>query len=172
MITAAVVTFHTSRKDLIRLIDCVLHSSIDKFFIIDNSTNDALREFESTSERITYIYSDNLGFGSGHNVAINRAMDLGCDYHIIINPDIYWDENVIEKLTQFMNENRDCGLVSPCANLFYNATSFKKSNTLRVVDILKYGLSLYRDGLICTTLVESILDLYPVYPLNVNADLV
>lgn len=43
MITAAVVTFHTSRKDLIRLIDCVLHSSIDKFFIIDNSTNDALR---------------------------------------------------------------------------------------------------------------------------------
>lgn len=112
MITAAVVTFHTSRKDLIRLIDCVLHSSIDKFFIIDNSTNDALREFESTSERITYIYSDNLGFGSGHNVAINRAMDLGCDYHIIINPDIYWDENVIEKLTQFMNENRDCGLVS------------------------------------------------------------
>ena len=108
MITAAVVTFHTSRKDLIRLIDCVLHSSIDKFFIIDNSTNDALREFESTSERITYIYSDNLGFGSGHNVAINRAMDLGCDYHIIINPDIYWDENVIEKLTQFMNENRDC----------------------------------------------------------------
>lgn len=92
MITAAVVTFHTSRKDLIRLIDCVLHSSIDKFFIIDNSTNDALREFESTSERITYIYSDNLGFGSGHNVAINRAMDLGCDYHIIINPDIYWDE--------------------------------------------------------------------------------
>lgn len=113
MITAAVVTFHTSRKDLIRLIDCVLHSSIDKFFIIDNSTNDALREFESTSERITYIYSDNLGFGSGHNVAINRAMDLGCDYHIIINPDIYWDENVIEKLTQFMNENRDCGLVMP-----------------------------------------------------------
>lgn len=72
-----------------------------------------MREFESTSERITYIYSDNLGFGSGHNVAINRAMDLGCDYHIIINPDIYWDENVIEKLTQFMNENRDCGLVMP-----------------------------------------------------------
>lgn len=38
MITAAVVTFHTSRKDLVRLMDCVLQSSIDKFFIIDNST--------------------------------------------------------------------------------------------------------------------------------------
>lgn len=89
MVTAAVVIFHTSRKDLIRLIDCVLQSSIDKFFIIDNSTNDALREFESMSKRITYIYSDNLGFGSGHNIAINQAIDLGSDYHIIINPDIY-----------------------------------------------------------------------------------
>lgn len=49
MITAAVVTFHTSRKDLVRLMDCVLQSSIDKFFIIDNSTNDALREFASAS---------------------------------------------------------------------------------------------------------------------------
>lgn len=37
MITAAVVTFHTSRKDLVRLMDCVLQSSIDKFFIIDSS---------------------------------------------------------------------------------------------------------------------------------------
>ena len=76
MITAAVVTFHTSRKDLVRLMDCVLQSSIDKFFIIDNSTNDALREFASASERIAYIHSDNLGFGSGHNVAINRAIGL------------------------------------------------------------------------------------------------
>lgn len=105
MITAAVVTFHTSRKDLVRLMDCVLQSSIDKFFIIDNSTNDALREFASASERIAYIHSDNLGFGSGHNVAINRAIDLGSDYHIIINPDIYWDGNIVEELAQFMNEN-------------------------------------------------------------------
>lgn len=113
MITAAVVTFHTSRKDLIRLIDCVLQSSVDKFFIIDNSTNDALRELESVSERITYIYSDNLGFGSGHNIAIDRAIDLGSDYHIIINPDIYWNGDIIEQLVQFMDQNKDCGLVMP-----------------------------------------------------------
>ena len=50
-----------------------------------------MRELESVSERITYIYSDNLGFGSGHNIAIDRAIDLGSDYHIIINPDIYWN---------------------------------------------------------------------------------
>ena len=72
-----------------------------------------MRELESVSERITYIYSDNLGFGSGHNIAIDRAIDLGSDYHIIINPDIYWNGDIIEQLVQFMDQNKDCGLVMP-----------------------------------------------------------
>ena len=65
------------------------------------------------SKRITYIYSDNLGFGSGHNIAINQAIDLGSDYHIIINPDIYWNGDIIEQLVRFMNQNEDCGLIMP-----------------------------------------------------------
>ena len=39
MITASVVTFHTSYVDLKRLLDCVLHSSIDIFFIIPQIRN-------------------------------------------------------------------------------------------------------------------------------------
>ena len=34
MITASVVTFHTSYVDLKRLLDCVLHSSIDIFLLL------------------------------------------------------------------------------------------------------------------------------------------
>lgn len=113
MITAAVVTFHTSYRDLSRLLDCVLQSSIDKFFIIDNSSNDALREFKLKSDKIVYIYSDNLGFGHGHNIAIRKAIEMGSDYHIVINPDIYWNDSVVESLTKYMNQNLDCGLVMP-----------------------------------------------------------
>lgn len=54
-----------------------------------------------------------MGFGSGHNIAIDRAIDLGSDYHIIINPDIYWNGDIIEQLVQFMDQNKDCGLVMP-----------------------------------------------------------
>lgn len=113
MITAAVVTFHTSCCDLSRLIDCVLRSSIDKFFIIDNSSNDILREFQSISDKITYVYSDNLGFGSGHNIAIKKAIELGSKYHVVINPDTYWNDSVVEELSEFMDANSDCGLVMP-----------------------------------------------------------
>ena len=113
MITASVVTFHTSYVDLKRLLDCVLHSSIDIFFIIDNSSNDSLREFASLSDKIVYIHSDNLGFGSGHIIAIRRSIELGAQYHAVINPDIYWEGDVAKPLAGFMDKQEDCGLVMP-----------------------------------------------------------
>lgn len=114
MITASVVTFHTKHQDLSRLIECVAKSTISKLFIIDNSTNDELREFSSyCNNKISYIHSLNLGYGSGHNIAISKALEVGSDYHVVLNPDIYWTGNVIERLEAFMNENSDCGLVMP-----------------------------------------------------------
>lgn len=113
MITASVVTFHTSYEDLKRLIDCTLLSPVHVFFIIDNSSNDSLREFASVSDRIVYIYSDNLGFGSGHNIAIRKSVAMGAKYHIVINPDIYWNGKVIEGLIEYMDKELECGLVMP-----------------------------------------------------------
>lgn len=113
MLTASVVAFHTSHRDLKRLADCVLRSPIDVFFIIDNSSNDSLREFAALSDKIVYIYSDNLGFGSGHNIAIRRSIELGAQYHVVINPDIYWEGDVVKPLADFMDCNPDCGLVMP-----------------------------------------------------------
>lgn len=60
-----------------------------------------------------YIHSLNLGFGHGHNIAIKKAIELGAQYHVVINPDIYWNDRVIEKLSDYMAENQDCGLVMP-----------------------------------------------------------
>ncbi len=113
MTTASIVAFHTSHNDLSRLIDCVMKSTIDKLFIIDNSSNDELRDFVKDNPRISYIHSLNLGYGSGHNVAIRKAIDSGSDYHAVLNPDIYWDGAVIEALQDYMDNTPDCGLVMP-----------------------------------------------------------
>lgn len=83
------------------------------FYIIDNSSNDSLREYSQISEKIKYIHSQNLGFGHGHNIALEMALAQGAKYHVIINPDIYWKDNVIEELTSFMDKNNDCGQVMP-----------------------------------------------------------
>lgn len=113
MITASIVTFHTKTTDIARLIGCVLKSSIDKLYIIDNSSNDALRDFVNSYPRISYIHSLNNGYGSGHNIAICKAIESAADYHAVLNPDIYWSESVMESLFHFMEENQDCGLVMP-----------------------------------------------------------
>lgn len=113
MLTASIVTFHTKHNDLSRLIDCVMESPIEQLFIIDNSTNDELRDFVKDNPRIRYIHSMNLGYGSGHNVAIKQALELGADYHVVLNPDIYWEGDVLGQLTEFMNQHTDCGLIMP-----------------------------------------------------------
>lgn len=113
MITASVVAFHTPYDDMKHLVDCVLQSPIDIFYIIDNSSNDALREFGKLSDRIVYVHSENLGFGHGHNIAIRKAIEMNAQYHVVINPDIYWKSQIIESLVVYMNNNSDCGLVMP-----------------------------------------------------------
>lgn len=113
MVTASIVTFHTSHKDLSRLIDCVIKSSVKRLFIIDNSSNDELRDFVKDKSCIIYIHSLNLGYGSGHNVAIRKAIDEGADYHVVLNPDIYWDGDAIGEMESFMDKNPDVGQVMP-----------------------------------------------------------
>lgn len=113
MITASVVTFHTLHRDLTRLIECVTKSPIHKLFIIDNSSNDELREFVKDKNYIHYIHSLNLGYGSGHNVAIRKALEEGATYHIILNPDVYWYGNVVKELESYMDFHPECGLIMP-----------------------------------------------------------
>lgn len=112
-IYASVVTFHTKHDDLKRLIDCVMESPIEKLYIIDNSSNDELREFVYGNPRIHYIHSLNFGYGSGHNVAINKSIEEVAEYHIILNPDVYWVEDVVKDLTHYMQTHGDCGLIMP-----------------------------------------------------------
>ena len=55
MLTASVVTYHTSLPEISAVLDCALQSPVDKLYIIDNSRNDALRILERRSPKIRYI---------------------------------------------------------------------------------------------------------------------
>ena len=110
MITASIVVYHTAAHELLRVINCAVRSAIEILYIIDNSSNDSLRELKDVSEKIVYIHSENLVYGSGHNIGIRKAVEKGATYHAVLNPDIYWNDSVIEALSHFMDLNYDCGL--------------------------------------------------------------
>lgn len=117
MLTASLVLYHNSKKDVDTIVKCVLNSSIDKLYIIDNSRNDAFRILEKRSNRIRYIHNENIGYGGAHNIAIREAIENGAKYHIVVNPDIYFGDETIETLAEYMDCNPDVGQIMP--KVFY-----------------------------------------------------
>lgn len=113
MITASLVIYHNSRREINTLLDSVLRSPIDKLYIIDNSRHDLYRTLEQRSPRICYIHNINDGYGAAHNIAMREAIRLRAKYHIVINPDIYFSEGTIESLIKYMDNHKDIGWVMP-----------------------------------------------------------
>ena len=116
MLTASIVIYKTDISELLTIIDCALRSVISTIFIIDNSPSNELQTIIDNyqSSKLVYIYGQgNIGYGAGHNIAIKKSLELNADYHIILNPDIIFNEGVIESLWQFMEKNPSIGLVMP-----------------------------------------------------------
>jgi len=113
-ITACIVIYDNKLEDLQKAINSFLSSSLEvKLFLIDNSPLDTLKKFFN-DKRIEYCYNpSNPGFGSAHNIAIKKAIEIKSEYHLILNPDIYFDKKVISSLKNFMDKNGDIGLVMP-----------------------------------------------------------
>ena len=116
MLTASIVIYKTDIRELQTIIDCALRSTISTIFIIDNSPSNELQIIIDNyqSSKLVYIYGQgNIGYGAGHNIAIKKSFELNADYHIILNPDIIFNEGTIESLWQFMEKNPSIGLVMP-----------------------------------------------------------
>ena len=106
--TACFVRYNTRASDLERIIKCFYKFKLNfKLWISDNSETDNLKFFfEKTDDaRIEYIFNNsNKGFGAGHNVVINKLISNSkiSEFHLIINADIYFEENIIEKIVEYM----------------------------------------------------------------------
>ncbi len=112
-ITGTIVTYKNSIAILSNAINSFLQTSLNcKLFIIDNSPTDELRIL-SSDPRIDYIHNpSNPGFGAAHNIAIKMALDKS-RYHLILNPDIYFEPGTLELLYNYMENNLDVGHVMP-----------------------------------------------------------
>ncbi|HDR8984441.1 glycosyltransferase family 2 protein [Burkholderia vietnamiensis] len=84
-------------------------------YIVDNgglAASDAIRECLSPSLMHYRILSGhgNVGYGRGHNLAIEHAASL-C--HLILNPDIDVNEDALIQAFDFFESNADVGLLTP-----------------------------------------------------------
>lgn len=111
----SIVLYNTEKDVLKRAIKSVLKSCLNlKLFLIDNSKDKRLEEFKKYDPRIVYIHTGkNIGHGQAHNIAMRKSIEEGVKYHLVMNPDVYFEGDVFGELYNFMEENPDVGLVMP-----------------------------------------------------------
>ena len=112
-ITGSIVLYKNDQATVARAVESFLACRLtDRLFVIDNSPTDEARK-NFTSTKITYIFSGaNLGYGKAHNLALRECVKTSL-YHLVLNPDVYFDPAILEKLFYFMEENLQAGLVMP-----------------------------------------------------------
>ena len=117
MITASIVLFNNPQSQIDTILNSISNSGcVGKLFIIDNSPSEENQKYLETcslSSIIEYIPHENTGYGSSHNIALHKAIEMGSDYHIILNPDIYFEAAVLKELANFMDSNTDVGYILP-----------------------------------------------------------
>ena len=113
-LSAGIVTYNNSAE----IADC-LSSLIEytqginlQIYVYDNqSKDDTVEIIHRRFPQVHVIEGEaNRGFGYGHNRII-EAVDS--DFHMVVNPDITFTENVVQKLAVFMARYGQVGQVTP-----------------------------------------------------------
>ena len=113
-ISACIVLYKNNFNQLNQAIHSFLNTELNvTLFLVDNSPSDSLKKL-CTDNRIIYLHNpSNPGFGTSHNIAILRSFEMQSNYHIILNPDIYFSPSTLENILEFMEKNKDIGHVMP-----------------------------------------------------------
>lgn len=112
-LTISIVLYKNNPEHVKAAITSALRNSLNlKLYLLDNSPTDALRSM-SDLPNVEYIFNNaNLGFGKGHNSIMKKTIHES-KYHLVLNPDVYFDAGVLDKLFQFMEHNATVGHVMP-----------------------------------------------------------
>jgi len=114
MITTSIVTYKNNLKQVERAIKSFLNTDLNvRLYIIDNSLTNEIKEICNDS-RIEYIFNNaNLGYGRAHNIAMRKSIAEGVKYYLVLNPDVYFDRGVLERIYEYMELHPDVGNLMP-----------------------------------------------------------
>ena len=136
MITASIVTYNNNLLDLEGILRSLLISPVQTVWIIDHSDeymglegeldeykrkDDIFLKHQGRGFQLEYIKQNNKGYGGGHNVALRKATEMGSQYHLVVNPDVWFGAEVIPALWRLMEEDETIAQVMPKV-LFLNGS--------------------------------------------------
>lgn len=135
-ITASIVIYKEEITVLQKAINSFVESPFaKKLFLIDNSPSNRIQD-HIDHPKIEYIFSDqNVGFGKGHNRSLELLKNEEADFHLILNPDVVFNPEILVRLTSELNKNSQLSMIAPKVlfpdkSLQYTARRFPKLKEL------------------------------------------
>lgn len=128
MKNAIIILNYNDYKTTEKLVDKVkTYKDIDYIVIVDNCSTDQsfniLKDKYSNIDKIDIIKNDkNNGYASGNNFGIKYAINkYSIEYFFVANPDIMFEEKIIEKIERKLIEDPNVGIVAPKVSKGYNS---------------------------------------------------
>ena len=127
-ITFVIVTFESEN---------IIHQCIDSLpkdspkIVIENSKNINLKkDIESKYDNIEVIINENIGMGAANNIGIKKSKT---QFAFVINPDVKFKDDTIEKIIESCKLINDFAIVSPM-NSDPNYPNYKKTNNSKNIN--------------------------------------
>lgn len=117
MITVSIVTYKTDTEELGKCLASLISPQVSGIYVVDNSQQQYLSDFCRGRKSVEYISSENIGYGAAHNIAIRKAMVSGAKYHLVLNSDVYFEPEALERIAEYLDCNEDVAMVQP--NIVY-----------------------------------------------------
>lgn len=112
-LSVSIVLHNTNPKLIESVLTTLKNEKVQHIYLIDNSPSDNLKRYSQTDSRIIYRHIPNKGFGNAHNIAIRESILQKNDYHLILNPDVRWNGEILQTLISEMNMHENCALIQP-----------------------------------------------------------
>ena len=114
-VSFCIVLYQQPFEVLTRVVRSILlYQGEKRLYLIDNSATNKLESLSQLDTNITYMWlGQNVGFGQANNIAIKMASEWGSKYHFMVNPDIYYTEDVASQMIAYMETHRDVGGMMP-----------------------------------------------------------
>lgn len=124
---SAIILNYKHPEDTINCINALTKTDLGKtvdYNIVDNSPDkETEQKFKKQFPKIKYISSPtNRGFAAGNNLAIRKGLKEGCEYFLIVNPDVTVDHNFFVPLLKHFSDPK-VGIVAP---VIYHSQKGKK----------------------------------------------
>ncbi|MFA5370969.1 MAG: glycosyltransferase family 2 protein [Sideroxydans sp.] len=112
-VSASLVLYNSNPNDFAPVVDSFLKGVADGILVISDNSETPITHTLFGHPRVRYIFNNaNLGFGAAHNRAI-VAVASESDFHLILNPDVQFGQEVLPHLVRVMQNDPEIGVIMP-----------------------------------------------------------